>query len=492
MTSDAIINALMWQSTTFPRQALLEAAEHREELIPRLLEALDYIHGNGKQIMRKKSNYDLHFYALFLLAQFGEKRAFPLLVRLLKENEETLDFFWGDALLESYSQCLCRVYDGGGMEPLKEIIEDAGLYEYARSAAIDACALIYRDGQISREELAGYFRYLTGLLRDDLSYTPTALVSVIADIHLFELIPDVKALYGANVIDESVLGGFDGFLNDLFDYHPWHEKEIRLTSALEELQGWAKYREEPKPAKPKPAGPSAPDDAEAGGKKKKTGRNDPCPCGSGKKYKKCCLLKGIDFTLPVLPQSQVQAQDRGGPDPLAGLFAGTGTGAGERKPGVQPYDLLTGYPCLDEAEAERRIEAETAGSGGGKKYAGWRPKNQRFITEFYSPKAITIDIPVYKALYRRSIPLWVKRNPRQEDLERIALLREALALFTQTCAEEGIETFADFDRKYMVHYESARWVRRLQELLEKYRISLPETDRALQDELAAMLERMRG
>ena len=26
--------------------------------------------------------------------------------------------------------------------------------------------------------------------------------------------------------------------------------------------------------------------------KKKTGRNDPCPCGSGKKYKKCCLDKG--------------------------------------------------------------------------------------------------------------------------------------------------------------------------------------------------------
>ncbi|MEA3424159.1 MAG: SEC-C metal-binding domain-containing protein [Bacillota bacterium] len=26
-------------------------------------------------------------------------------------------------------------------------------------------------------------------------------------------------------------------------------------------------------------------------KKKKIGRNDPCPCGSGKKYKKCCLGK---------------------------------------------------------------------------------------------------------------------------------------------------------------------------------------------------------
>ena len=23
----------------------------------------------------------------------------------------------------------------------------------------------------------------------------------------------------------------------------------------------------------------------------KVGRNDPCPCGSGKKYKNCCMLK---------------------------------------------------------------------------------------------------------------------------------------------------------------------------------------------------------
>jgi uncharacterized protein YecA (UPF0149 family) len=27
--------------------------------------------------------------------------------------------------------------------------------------------------------------------------------------------------------------------------------------------------------------------------KQKAGRNDPCPCGSGKKYKKCCLDKKL-------------------------------------------------------------------------------------------------------------------------------------------------------------------------------------------------------
>jgi uncharacterized protein YecA (UPF0149 family) len=27
--------------------------------------------------------------------------------------------------------------------------------------------------------------------------------------------------------------------------------------------------------------------------KPKTGRNEPCPCGSGKKFKKCCLFKEV-------------------------------------------------------------------------------------------------------------------------------------------------------------------------------------------------------
>ena len=31
-------------------------------------------------------------------------------------------------------------------------------------------------------------------------------------------------------------------------------------------------------------------------KKKKVGPNDPCPCGSGKKYKKCCKLKDEGYT----------------------------------------------------------------------------------------------------------------------------------------------------------------------------------------------------
>jgi precorrin-6B methylase 2 len=40
----------------------------------------------------------------------------------------------------------------------------------------------------------------------------------------------------------------------------------------------------------------------------KTGRNDPCPCGSGKKYKKCCALKesAAEETIETTPMSYHQ------------------------------------------------------------------------------------------------------------------------------------------------------------------------------------------
>lgn len=42
----------------------------------------------------------------------------------------------------------------------------------------------------------------------------------------------------------------------------------------------------------------------------KVGRNDPCPCGSGKKYKKCCALRGADdiFNTSLDPFTQYNEQ----------------------------------------------------------------------------------------------------------------------------------------------------------------------------------------
>jgi tetratricopeptide (TPR) repeat protein len=42
----------------------------------------------------------------------------------------------------------------------------------------------------------------------------------------------------------------------------------------------------------------------------KTGRNDPCPCGSGKKYKKCCLPKHEAAERERLAEEQARRDER--------------------------------------------------------------------------------------------------------------------------------------------------------------------------------------
>jgi SWIM/SEC-C metal-binding protein len=67
------------------------------------------------------------------------------------------------------------------------------------------------------------------------------------------------------------------------------KKRLKEVTALFEKEGW-KYKIDLEPDKPEDISdlnrllnPLKPAIAE-----KKVGRNEPCPCGSGKKYKNCC------------------------------------------------------------------------------------------------------------------------------------------------------------------------------------------------------------
>jgi hypothetical protein len=53
----------------------------------------------------------------------------------------------------------------------------------------------------------------------------------------------------------------------------------------------------------------------------KTGRNDPCPCGSGQKHKKCCAAKDAEARSLAVAEAAAAAQATAGeaPPPLADL-----------------------------------------------------------------------------------------------------------------------------------------------------------------------------
>lgn len=79
----------------------------------------------------------------------------------------------------------------------------------------------------------------------------------------------------------------------------------------------------------------------------KTGRNEPCPCGSGKKYKKCCLMKDQPVTLTrprihktcdeLIPELLHFAQRTCDPDVVDMAWEAFSDGEMEEEPEESPY-----------------------------------------------------------------------------------------------------------------------------------------------------------
>jgi uncharacterized protein YecA (UPF0149 family) len=66
----------------------------------------------------------------------------------------------------------------------------------------------------------------------------------------------------------------------------------RLDDAARHLSHWAAFRPEQKPHRVSTMAPTPRmNEPPIRDPYRGVGRNDPCPCGSGKKYKKCCLGK---------------------------------------------------------------------------------------------------------------------------------------------------------------------------------------------------------
>ena len=74
----------------------------------------------------------------------------------------------------------------------------------------------------------------------------------------------------------------------------------------------------------------------------KVGRNDPCPCGSGLKFKKCCIDRAESFGRPEAPAENAGRKDSfaagsRGPSPFLDEFSGSGPKAGTD--GFRGFDL---------------------------------------------------------------------------------------------------------------------------------------------------------
>ncbi len=299
----------------FPRQALEAAIAQQEAITPHLLEALE----DPVRLLERfvvEEDYMLPLYAFYLLAQFRETRAYPLLVAFFSQPGELPLNVTGDFVTEDLGRVLASV-SGGDPELMKTLIENPEVNGYTRSTTMGGLITLFVEGAMTREAVLDYFRELyRGGLERDYSYAWDALVSHSTHLYPEELLPEIRQAFADDRVDESFI--------DL----PWIKQILKegkravlarlraarhyhfINDTIREMEWWACFRPpRPAPSAASPApgkarrAPSLPRRSPPASsavtprptsppKKKKVGRNDPCPCGSGRKYKHCCGKPG--------------------------------------------------------------------------------------------------------------------------------------------------------------------------------------------------------
>lgn len=282
-----VLSEMEYNTGSFPYEAVREAITQKEKIVPELLKILENVEKNIDQI-EEQSNYMAHIYAMFLLAQFREKRAFPLIVDIFSHPGDTSDKIGGEFVCESLPRVLASVCHGD-TTLIKQMIENRDLDEYVRDAGLRALLTLVGNGEKTREEVMDYYKSLfRGKLKRKHSMVWDGLVSCSSYLCPKEVYEDIKKAY-----EDDLVVPFFINLKDV-DKHlsiGWEKNLSRLKKdphyqfiddTISCMDWWACFQ-------PKEKLMSNPlKSSEITSKCKKIGRNDPCPCGSGKKYKKCC------------------------------------------------------------------------------------------------------------------------------------------------------------------------------------------------------------
>ena len=298
-----ILQRLERASGRFEREAIEAAVARREEITPELLRVLEETVEHAGEIA-EPAEYMAHIYAMFLLAQFRETRAYPLVLRIALLPSDLLRELCGDFAADGIGRVLASVC-GDDVSGIQGLIENEDANQWVRCAALEGLVTLVAAGVKDRDEMVAYFgTLLRGKLSQDDSHVWSALANCSADLYPAELMEDIGKAYEDGLIDPDVVSTED-FERELAKGKEQCLEELRAERRLvedtaAEMQWWACFQEDRLDAGPigerLPEIPRLERSVEerweplrtvrrAGAK---VGRNDRCPCGSGKKHKKCC------------------------------------------------------------------------------------------------------------------------------------------------------------------------------------------------------------
>jgi len=250
-----------------------------EEIVRRAAEAIEPLSAIARDDALWSSeaprDFMAPFHALQLLGAIGDAAGAPALVEAVKTRDV------GDFLTEDAPSILAGL-DPAAIPLLMDAALDRTLGTYQRNALAKGLYAIAANHPAHRAEVGAFF---ARILRDP----DNTLVSLLVDDGARTDSPEVQAAVDA-AFDEGRAG--DGLMNREYIEHlrrgpRWelsfdiHDPMGHFENGILQTMKWSHEvtQQQRRGAAAPPVAAKAP----------KVGRNDPCPCGSGKKHKKCCL-----------------------------------------------------------------------------------------------------------------------------------------------------------------------------------------------------------
>lgn len=256
-------------------------------------EAIDYAVSKGRML---DENYQLYFYALYLLGELRDRESFSKIVELVSLPDGMAEYLIGDCITTELRDILYNTYDGN-IELLKKSIQDRNTDEFVRAAMLDVMGQLYLDGALEENEWKDFLKQCVYDGRE-YDYIYNSIGYVLCKCHFIDMLTEIRYMFDKDMLDEMCMGKYDSYVDAMFEYQENERFCEASISAAGALQHWEMFSESEENASDEKDFDKLIRMLEREGDqpvhKTKTGRNDPCSCGSGKKYKYCCLNKTKD------------------------------------------------------------------------------------------------------------------------------------------------------------------------------------------------------
>jgi len=238
-------------------------------------------------------------HAVYILTEIKAEESLQGLLSLFTNNRELLDYWFADLLTETMWQSFF-VLGKNNTQTLKDFILRSDLDVITRCPAAEALtqiALYFPERK--NEIVALYNEIFDYYLQAEKNVIDSEFIAILigeaVDALFTELLPVIKQLYDLNYVSLLVEGDYNDVVKriekgtvrkrDIKSLDAHYQSLVSWLDHNEQEQKMYEQREEIKTLQQdKPSKSSLPQM-----KPNKIGRNDPCPCGSGKKYKKCCM-----------------------------------------------------------------------------------------------------------------------------------------------------------------------------------------------------------